>query len=172
MYLLRLSLPLLLFAAVSGCKQRPPVAPGPNDAAQTDPTSWTVGPLNSTYTIRFPANYDGPGGQVFEGWTFGKTRADKRATFSYSFCGPLVCDEYGKRESRPAFYNGQTLTKSIELTDGGQAIGRFYYSEQANAVGLLYLQTDFQFRESLNVTFDSALQAEVLAIIGTIRVKK
>lgn len=170
----------VLLAVTAGCRKRnrdAPVPPDPNAAAQTDPTNWPAIPLNSTYTIRFPANYDGPGGLLFEGWTFGKTRADKRATFGYSFCGPLNCDEYGpmllvSRDPSPISYKGQTLPKSIDLANGGQLIGRFYYSEQTNAVGVLYLQTTrLQVRESLSVTFDNALQAEVLAIIRTIRVK-
>lgn len=169
----------VLLAVAVGCRNRnqvAPVTPDPNATAQTDPTSWSSIALNSTYTIKFPANYEGPGGQLFEGWTFGKTRADKRATFAYSFCNALACNEYGAillggRDPLPVTFNGQTLTKFIDLTDGGQTIGQFYYSEQANAVGLLYLQANFQFRESLHVTFDNALQAEVLAIIRTIRVK-
>jgi hypothetical protein len=183
MYTLRYLLPILLLIALGvGCKKKPvdPAAnPGNlNSTAQTDPTSWTVGALNSTYTIKFPANYTGEGGRIqIDGWLFSKERADKRASFGYAFCTARGCAEYGPMllggKTAPAIttFGGQALTKTFTVGSSTEPLGYFYFSEQTNAVGVLYLLTDLGYRESLNVSFDNAIQAEVLAIIGTIRAK-
>ncbi|MEZ0607071.1 hypothetical protein ACAW74_01085 [Fibrella sp. WM1] len=178
---LRISLLVSLFVVLFACKKRATVDPNPptnlNNTVQTDPTSWTLGQLNASYTIKFPANYTGEGGRIqVDGWLFAQDRADKRAKFAYSFCTATGCSQYGQTAlggKTPAIesFNGQTLTKSITLTEGDQPFGTFFYSEQANAVGVLYLLNNGAYRESVNVQFDNALQAEVLAIIRTIRQK-
>ncbi|CCH01075.1 hypothetical protein FAES_3066 [Fibrella aestuarina BUZ 2] len=177
----RISLFIALFVVLVACKKRTTVDPTPptnlNNTVQTDPTSWTLGPLNASYTIKFPANYTGEGGRIqIDGWLFAQDRADKRAKFAYSFCTATGCSEYGQtvlggKTPSVGSFNGQTLTQSITLTEGDQAFGTFFYSEQTNAVGVLYLLTNGTYRESVNVQFDNVLQAEVLAIIRTIKRK-
>lgn len=178
---LRIPLLVALFVVLVACKKRTTVDPTPpvnlNNTVQTDPTSWTLGPLNASYTIKFPANYTGEGGRIqVDGWLFAQDRADKRAKFAYSFCSATGCSQYGQtalggKSPTVSAFNGQTLTQSIALTEGGQPIGTFFYSEQTNAVGVLYLLDNGVYRESVNAQFDNALQAEVLAIIRTIRRK-
>lgn len=178
---LRLSLFVALLAVLLACKKRTPVDPTPttnlNNTVQTDPTSWTMGQLNAGYTIKFPPNYTGEGGRIqIDGWLFAQDRADQRAKFAYSFCTATGCSEYGQaalggQSPTVNSFGGQTLTKSISLTDGNQPIGTFFYSEQPNAVGVVYLVNNGVYRESVSVQFDTALQAEVLAIVRTIRRK-
>lgn len=165
----------LLFIAACGTNTnmvQPAIQTG--DPIYTDPTNWAASQLNTIYVIKFPAGYEGPGAVGFEGLSFGKNRVDKRAAFSYSFCGPLLCNEYGNplfgKTPDTVMFNGQTLTKSIPLTQGSST-GIFYYSETAKAVGVLYLLDGIQLKESLNVKFDTDVQAEVLAIIKTIKPK-
>ena len=166
----------LLFIAACGTKTnmvQPAIQTG--DPIYTDPTNWAAIQLNTIYTIKFPAGYEGPGAVGFEGLSFGKNRVDKRATFSYSFCGPLLCNEYGDPlfGGTPATvtYKGQTLAKQITLTQGSTTRGIFYYSETAKAIGVLYLLDGIQLKESLNVQFDNDVQAEVIAVIRTIQPK-
>ncbi|MBO0939681.1 hypothetical protein J2I47_24250 [Fibrella sp. HMF5335] len=172
---------LLLGACASKNNTIQPAVTNTGDPIYTDPTSWTSIQLNTAYTIKFPAGYEGPGAVGFEGLSFGKNRVDKRAMLSYSFCGPLLCNEYGN----PLFggdplggktpvtmaYGGQTLTKSVVLTQGNTINGIFYYSEAPKAVGVLYLLDRGVFKESLNAQFDSEVQAEVITIIKTIQPK-
>jgi hypothetical protein len=171
-----LILALLFLAACRGSSNNTiqPTTPT-GDPIYTDPTNWAAIQLNTAYTIKFPAGYEGVGAVGFEGLSFGKNRVDKRATFSYSFCGPLLCNEYGDplfgKEATSVTYKGQTLAKSVTLTQGSTTRGIFYYSETAKANGVLYLLDGFQLKESLNVQFDNEVQAEVIAIIKTIQPK-
>ncbi|MBO0930398.1 hypothetical protein [Fibrella aquatilis] len=152
---------------------QPTPTPGNTVTISTDPTNWPAIKLNTAYTIKFPSGYEGEGAVGFEGLSFGKNRIDKRAAFSYSFCGPLTCNEYGNPlfggASTSVTYNGQTLDKSITLMQGSQTLGIFYYSVAPKSLGLLYLSEKGQLKESLNVAFDVEVQAEVLAIIKTVR---
>lgn len=173
-YALILALSLLAACSGSSSKTIQPATPT-GDPIYTDPTNWAASQLNTIYTIKFPAGYEGPGAVGFEGLSFGKNRVDKRATFSYSFCGPLLCNEYGDPlfGGTPATvtYKGQTLAKQITLTQGSTTRGIFYYSETAKAIGVLYLLDGIQLKESLNVQFDNDVQAEVIAVIRTIQPK-
>ena len=148
------------------------VPPSAVDPLQRD---WPTERLNTAYTIQFPTTYQGTGAVGFEGLTFNKARADGQVQMSYSFCGSTFCSEYGQSLRRPVPASitvpSTTLDQAISLKQDNQLVGVFYYANQSKTVGQLYLVNDGQLKESLNVQYDYSQQAEVVAILQTIRLK-
>lgn len=154
------------------CQSHDPISPSAIDPLQRD---WPVQLLTHDYTIQCPPTYQGNGAVGFEGLTFTKYRTDNQVRLSYAFCSSTFCSEYGASlilfPSPIVRAQNTTLDQVVSLEVDKQLIGLFYYTNKEQAAGQLYLLHEGQFKESLQVQYEGRWQAEVLAIMHTIRPK-
>lgn len=155
--------------------------PGSTVLNVTSQPAWRAEPLNNDYTIQFPMGYAGNGKAGFEGNTFSKYRADKSVSLSYSFCGSTFCNEYGPiipvgftgPYSSALTFDGKDLNRTVEIRNGSQLQAVFYFDDNNQAQGVLYLfdPQSKLLRQSLNISYQRTRQSEVLGILQTIRPK-
>ncbi|GAB3493792.1 hypothetical protein GCM10027341_09500 [Spirosoma knui] len=172
---------LLVLLSLTGCQKNTDL---PDPASFTlvvaNQPHWKVEPLNGYYAIQFPPGYEGNGMVGFEGPIFSKNRIDKQAQFAYAFCGSLSCSSYGPALPTPypsvpypstVTVGSLVLDQSVAIFRDNQLQAVFYFSKKPQTQGVLYLKEAGTgvLRQSLSVSYDSALHSEVLGILQTIR---
>lgn len=174
-------LAVTLIILVSACKKDEQVDDSLNNNCikhQSNP-NWNTENFKSDFTIQFPNNYEGGIIPGFEGSTFFKQRTDSVISMEYGFCSPLFCYEFGDSLNQPypssisTTYNSQQmiLDKSIIFCINDTIKGIFYYKENPNTIGKLYILRINMFREALIVKYELREQNEVENILRTIKTK-
>lgn len=136
-----------------------------------------------THTIQFPDDYSGVGLTGFEGPIFFKFNQDSSVFFSYSFCGPLFCEDYGASFD-PAFKerdeievddkwgNPLTLGEKQEFCSSEDKItGILFHNEDTSATGYFYMNRDTSWNEALWIEFERGYLDEVKDILATVTEK-
>lgn len=170
---------LLWLIVLSGCKNGV-VLPDQDSTSLPvkNRSDWHTESLNEDYTIQFPASYEGNGMVGFEGPTFSKGEPGKQVSFSYSFCGPLMCSSYGSAILVPypsipyptsVTFENTYLDRTVAFKYNDQLQAVFYFTSQGK--GLLYLKNPKRglLMQSLNVTYPYDLHSEVLGILQSIQ---
>lgn len=152
--------------------------------ATTNP-NWEKEDFKSTYTIRFPDDYEG-GMRGFEGNIFFKNRYDDLVVFSYYFCEPHFCYDFGERLNSfdslygTNYYTGASylLTQKVKFLKEEEVTGVLFYelaldgdfgNPEIDAMGVYYMMEEGEFLEGLTVHFKSEAYGEVLNILQTIQ---
>lgn len=143
----------------------------------SDNSNWTTEDFKLEYTIQFPSNYEGTGMVGFEGNFFSKNRIDDKVSFNYSFCGPLLCLDFGEALASTATTeiividrnnNEVILASKKEFCSNGMVEGILYHNTDASSMGKYYMKQDSEYLEGLTVYFDYSEYSEVERIIQTI----
>ena len=151
--------------------------PQTNCITVTQVANWITEPFKYQYTIQFPSSYEGIGMAGFEGNIFRKTRTDNQVNFSYSFCSPVYCEDFGSSlispipDSFSVYVNnvGIFFDQKKEFCSNGEIEGIFYHTSTASAQGLYYMRRDTNFLQGLNVEFEISELTEVENILKTIQ---
>lgn len=137
--------------------------------------SWTTEDFKTGYDIQFPSNYEGLGMVGFEGNFFAKNRTDDLTQFSYNYCGPLYCEDFGNALATPiptsvtVIEGGIILSEIIEFCDtDNNLFAILYHDNVQNRQGQLYMNQGGNFLEALSIIYDQSTQQEVEDIIKTI----
>lgn len=141
---------------------------------------WTAEKFKNDYTIQFPSRFEGSV-KGFEGNVFAKQDVADSLYFSYAFCSPTFCSDFGDTLSGadrttitgvfPYAQAGILLTHRTNFTDSGTLTAIFYYDEASLSDGKLFWKDGDVFKEALNVRYAKAALPEVLEILGTIRTR-
>lgn len=174
------TLAVLLCTILLGCgKDEDAIELPPPCLQQIIHPDWMYHHFKSAYTIQLPpasTSYT----TYFEGPIFIAFVSDSSIFMQYSFCGGSQCFEWGdilvdaQTDSIRSFgpFLGQPmLDHRLEICDSLVTTGLFYYKLGKSCVGNLYQLHQGNFKESLEVYFDSTDLAEVQTIMQTIRHK-
>jgi hypothetical protein len=140
--------------------------------------TWKIENFKREYAIQIPDNYEGVGMVGFEGNVYSKKRTDNKVELSYSFCGPLFCNDFGENLSSPfpqsILAKDKTgkdivLMKQKEFCTSEKVTGVFYSNNLENAFGKFYLSDNEVFKEALTVSYVKTEQLDVEEILRTIR---
>jgi hypothetical protein len=140
---------------------------------------WTTSDFKSNYTIQLPDNYFGNGKVGFEGNIYDKTRDDSSINFSYSYCSPLHCADFGENLSEPfpgsinITANNRTITLDQKMTfcgDHAQA-AVLYYNNDNDSHARLYWKDNGEYKQALEISYKHSRHQDVLDIIKTIKEK-
>lgn len=138
---------------------------------------WETEDFKADYTIQFPDDYEGMGMVGFEGNFFSKNKPDNQAVFSYNFCGPLFCNDFGGDFHHPTLNsilikdedgNEVFLDSYVEYCLEGEIIGMFYHNSESEARGRYFMKEEGVFKHALDVRFSESMINEVKQIIQTI----
>ncbi len=141
-------------------------------------SNWATENFKEFYTIQFPEFYEGAGMVGFEGNTFYKNRDNNTIIFSYQYCGPLWCEDYGDTLSYPfpdsIIYPDPTdspiwLTSSTIFCSDDDIVGILYYSADTISIGIHYMLQGEYYLEGLRISFQHTEYPEVENIIRTIK---
>lgn len=142
--------------------------------------AWETEKFKNNYTIQFPSGFTG-GINGFEGNIFDKRNTNDSIYFSYSFCSPIFCYDFGDTLENAAqttiqgiFNFGKDtiqLSQRINFTKNNQIIGICFYDKKPVSHGKLFWKDEGVYKEALNVRYKKEYQQIVIEIIGTI-VKK
>ena len=150
-----------------------------NCIALSQNSNWTISDFKNNYTIQFPANYFG-GKDGFEGNIFYKERNDSSIVFSYDYCSPLFCYDFGDTLYQPfpnsinikVYDSTITLSKQVAFCDSNSLqIAILYYNDEDKSHARLYWKDNGLYRQALEIAFDYSELQEVLDIIKTIKEK-
>lgn len=142
--------------------------------------NWATENFKTNYTIQFPGDYEGFGMVGFEGNTFRKNRDDEMIVLSYSYCGPLYCDDFGDTLGVPTpnsimakDENGGNviLNSKNEFCLNGSTIGILYYNTEINSTGIFFIKINNSYLEGLTIFFTNTEYPEVQEILKTISKK-
>lgn len=151
--------------------------PSPTCTTLEQNANWTAEDFKTLYDIQFPANYEGLGMVGFEGNFFAKNRTDSLIYFSYNYCAPLYCEDFGDALADPVptsitilgTGSGQLLSEVLEFCDGTNEIfAILYHDTTTTSSGRLYMRQGNNFLEALSISYDQSTQQEVEDIIKTI----
>jgi hypothetical protein len=167
---------LCLILTIS-CKKE---ATNTNSITLSQNSDWTTLEFKNNYTIQFPADYFGEGRIGFEGNIFRKEKNDSSVVFSYDYCSPLFCQDFGDTlfQSFPNSINIKindiTITlnqESIFHDSSSSQTAILYYNDKDNAHARLYWKDNGMYKQVLEVAFNYSRLQEVLDIIKTIKEK-
>lgn len=172
----KISFPVVLVMLFVSCRKQKTSADCIN---LTQNTSMTTVSFKSNYTIQFPADYEGSGMTGFEGNLFFKNKTNKTVAFSYIYCSPLHCEDFGRQLAQPTQdtivthvnNNPVILDKKLSFCDNNSPIAVFYFNEITNANGVLFWNENGIYKEALSISYNNTTQQEVVDIIRTIRRK-
>jgi len=142
--------------------------------------AWETENFKNNYTIQFPPGYTGNGMIGFEGNIFDKRNEEKAIYFSYGFCSPTFCYDFGDTLKNTAqetftgiFYGIDTLllTQRINFTLSRTLTGIFYHSDDTVSYGKLFWKDGGVIKEALDVNYRKEYLQQVTEIIGSIRHK-
>ena len=142
---------------------------------------WATEDFKRHYTIQFPDNYEGTGKVGFEGNVFNKNRSDDQIKFTYSFCSPTYCEDFGDPLATPApnsilakDKNGNEVVLDLKKTfcQDDEIVGIFYFNNKDDATGKYFMKPESEFREGLTVYFPYSEYPEVENIVETISLKE
>lgn len=143
-------------------------------------SSWTTERFKTDFDIQFPDDYEGIGITGFEGNIFFKNKTDSTAFFSYNFCSPLFCEDFGDTlniniPDSVIFTDpdGQerTLDNQQFFCEGADTTGVLYYEEAVSAFGLYYMKIEDRLLEGLIIEFEKQNLEELKDIIGSINAR-
>lgn len=164
---------LVLSILLTGCRK---------DAVLPDPTSttldvmsqpaWKTERLDDTYFIQFPKNYKGGIQPTIEGPEFSLLRDDPGAYFLSPYSIRLTGNTPLPTPQPDSITHGNlVLNKSVLFRREGQVQGLFYYAEQPQTLGKMYLLQNGRLGFTILVQYDFASHQEVLGILQTIQPK-
>jgi len=139
-------------------------------------TVWTSEQFHGETMIQFPPDFIG-GRTIFEGPTFFKYRLSPGTIFESTYCGALLCSDYGEHLNNldttfviafSSLIDSTILRKRNELCDGLVTMGIYFYNDSTINVGKLYWKTDDGFREAVTALYGPAQKDEVEQILATI----
>ncbi len=151
--------------------------PSPSCITLEQNANWITESFKTLYDIQFPANYEGIGMVGFEGNFFAKNRTDSLVYFSYNYCAPLYCEDFGDLLADPvpasieviSTGGGLLLSQVVEFCDDTNEIFAILYHDTAiTSTGRLYIKQGNDFLEALSINYDQSTQQEVEDIIKTI----
>ncbi len=142
-------------------------------------SNWITSDYKNNYTIQFPANYSGVGKVGFEGNIFSKLRNDSSVVFSYAYCSPLFCTDFGDTlfEPLPNSINIKINDTTINLNQqttfcySNRKTAILYYNKNNNAYARLYWKDAGVYKQALEISYNYSRLQEILNIIKTIKEK-
>lgn len=164
----------LLLVCVLGCnRNRNDILPDANSTVVdvNRQPNWRTEPIDATYAIQFPSTYRGGIGSTIEGPEFSLQKKDGKVYF----LAPYHIALSGGGDVLPTPvpssipYLRIALDRTVTFRRDGQTQGIFYYVQQPQPRGHLYLLKNGQLRYSLLVQYSADLHREVLGILQTIQ---
>jgi hypothetical protein len=124
---------------------------------------WTTINFKTNYTIQVPEGFEGVGMTGFEGNMFFKSSKDNKIVLSYSYCGPLFCNDFGDTLSNQIPKSVQvmgdfdmliTLSKIEYFCQNSETVGILYYSNNGDITkGRLYWKDNGTLKQALELQF-------------------
>ncbi len=167
---------LLLITLIGSCAKDEEISLN-NSIEVSQNSNWNTEDFKTNYTIQFPDNYEGTGMVGFEGYVFNKSRIDKKVEFTYSFCNPLFCSDFGNPLNVPILNsltikdqdgNEIVLNSKKEFSLNGNLVGILYHNSAVNSIGKYYMNQGDKYLEGLTIYFSNTEYQEVENIIKTI----
>lgn len=150
-----------------------------DDSTKENPkdTIWLVENFKSNYTIQFPESYEGIGMYGFEGNMFTKIRSDGKILFSYQYCHPLGCENFGDTLEIPAPNSVLALDAEeneiiLDLVEqiivGGDTVGILYYIDEEQSTAKYFMKEGDELLEGLSIFYAKSEANEVEEILLSI----
>ncbi|TAN01842.1 MAG: hypothetical protein EPN39_01210 [Chitinophagaceae bacterium] len=142
--------------------------------------AWNAEKFKDGYTIQFPSGFTG-GVTGFEGNIFYKSNTNDSVYFSYAFCSPTFCYDFGdtlknttETSIQGIFNFGKdtvSLAQRMNFTKNNQIEGIYFYDKEPFSHGKLYWKDGGVYKEALNAQYKKEHQQSVIEIMGTIQKK-
>lgn len=160
------------------CKKDPAIRTSCNKL--TPIAGWNTIDFKTNYTIQVPVNFIGQGMTGFEGYTFSKNSPDTKITLTYSYCGPLHCNDFGDTLVNPApahieAMNDKGDTISLNKTEyfcqNFQTVGILYFANDSIRTGRLYWKDHGIMKQALELEYYPQNAGTIKKIIKSIKQK-
>lgn len=163
----------LLLLSVLLCCTKEAVLPDPNSTilTVTSQPAWTTTTLDDKYVIDFPKTYKGGIGPTIDGPEFSLRNENDSVYMLDPLPNLRTRIKLGNPSPTSISYANLDLNRVVTFNRDGQTQGVFYYAEQPETRGRLFLLKNGELVSSLIVQYPIDTQAEVFGILQTIRPK-